>query len=102
MIPCLGRGAAYWFARAAAAAFGLLLVGGNLEASPPTPWSAAGVSGGGGEPLCARVVEVEAVELSRLTPAGSRPCSGPEEPEPDADAEPDSQPEESELEPGVG
>lgn len=29
-----------------------------------------GVSGGGGDPLCARVVDVEAVELRRLTPAG--------------------------------
>lgn len=29
-----------------------------------------GVSGGGGEPLCALVVEVEAVELNLLTPLG--------------------------------
>jgi len=29
-----------------------------------------GVSGGGGEPLCAFVVEVEAVELNRLIPPG--------------------------------
>lgn len=29
-----------------------------------------GVSGGGGDPRCARVVEVEAVELRRLTPPG--------------------------------
>lgn len=29
-----------------------------------------GVSGGGGEPRCALVVDVDAVELRRLTPAG--------------------------------
>jgi hypothetical protein len=29
-----------------------------------------GVSGGGGDPLCALVVEVEAVELSLLIPPG--------------------------------
>jgi hypothetical protein len=29
-----------------------------------------GVSGGGGDPRCARVVEVEAVELRRLMPPG--------------------------------
>lgn len=29
-----------------------------------------GVSGGGGEPLCALTVDVEAVELRRFTPAG--------------------------------
>jgi hypothetical protein len=31
-----------------------------------------GVSGGGGEPLWALVVDVEAVELRRLIPDGSR------------------------------
>ena len=38
-----------------------------------------GVSGGGGEPRWALTVDVEAVELRRLTPAGLgifRPCSG--------------------------
>jgi hypothetical protein len=30
-----------------------------------------GVSGGGGEPRCAFTVDVEAVELKRLTPTGS-------------------------------
>jgi hypothetical protein len=30
-----------------------------------------GVSGGGGEPRCAFTVDVEAVELKRLTPMGS-------------------------------
>lgn len=29
-----------------------------------------GLSGGGGEPLCARVVDVEAVELIRFTELG--------------------------------
>lgn len=37
---------------------------------PPgiSPGAAIGVSGGGGDPLCALVVDVEADELSRLTP----------------------------------
>jgi len=34
-----------------------------------------GVSGGGGEPRCAFVVDVEAVELSRLMPPGLGICS---------------------------
>jgi hypothetical protein len=36
---------------------------------PPgmTPGSTIGVSGGGGEPLLARVVEVEAVDAKRFT-----------------------------------
>lgn len=39
-------------------------------ASPPI-----GVSGGGGDPREARVVEVDAVLLNRFTPAGSGMCS---------------------------
>lgn len=37
---------------------------------PPPGGGMIGVSGGGGEPRCARTVEVEAVELRRLTPPG--------------------------------
>ena len=38
---------------------------------PPgcSPGATIGVSGGGGEPLCALVVDVDAVELKRFTPA---------------------------------
>jgi hypothetical protein len=35
---------------------------------PPPGGGMIGVSGGGGEPRCARTVEVDAVELRRLTP----------------------------------
>lgn len=37
---------------------------------PPPGGGIIGVSGGGGEPRCARTVEVEAVELRRFTPPG--------------------------------
>lgn len=37
---------------------------------PPPEGGMMGVSGGGGEPRCALTVEVEAVELRRLTPTG--------------------------------
>ncbi|KAH3915965.1 hypothetical protein HBH56_067110 [Parastagonospora nodorum] len=37
---------------------------------PPPGGGMMGVSGGGGEPRCARTVEVDAVELRRLTPPG--------------------------------
>jgi hypothetical protein len=37
---------------------------------PPPGGGIIGVSGGGGDPRCARVVEVEAVELSLFTPRG--------------------------------
>ena len=48
---------------------------------PPgsSPGATIGVSGGGGEPRCALVVDVEAVELSRLIDAGLgtlRPVEG--------------------------
>ena len=41
----------------------------------PPSGSITGVSGGGGEPLVARVVDVEAVELYRLTVLGIGACS---------------------------
>jgi hypothetical protein len=37
---------------------------------PPPEGGIMGVSGGGGEPLCARTVDVDAVELMRLTSMG--------------------------------
>jgi hypothetical protein len=42
----------------------------NRASIPPLGGGIIGVSGGGGDPLCARVVDVDAVELNLFTPVG--------------------------------